>query len=98
MSPSEAELVADAAGQLGGQLLRVDADLREQVGVLLGVDLVGELAIGLVGLVVLAAVAQQLDDLVLVSWCAGGQELGAASLAPCEALSLSSSACSCPAC
>src|SRR4051812_8681968 len=35
----EAELVADSAQASTQQLLRVDAELRQQVGVLLGVDL-----------------------------------------------------------
>jgi len=48
---SEAELVADAAEQRPG----VDAELVEQVAVLVGVDLVGQLVVGAVGLVVLAA-------------------------------------------
>jgi transposase len=55
-----AELVGDAAG--------VDAVLREHPSVLgvASVDLVGELAAGLAGLVVVALAAQQLQDLVLI--------------------------------
>src|SRR3954447_20343410 len=57
----QAELAADAAEQVGG----VDAELLELVAVLLGVDLVGQLLLGLLDLVVGAALTQQLKDLVL---------------------------------
>src|SRR6187551_605686 len=63
---SEAQLVADAAAaDLADQVLRVDAVLLEQTGVLVGVDLVRQLALGLTRLVVVAARAQELEDLVL---------------------------------
>ena len=55
--------------------------LGEQVGVLLVVNRVGQLLLGLVGLVVLAALLEQLDDLVLgdldalglLCWLEGGR-------------------------
>ena len=62
---SEAELVAEPARQLAQQLRGIDAELPEQLGVLLGIDLVGKLLVGLLGLVVLAAIAQEREDLVL---------------------------------
>ena len=58
---SEAELVADAAHEVA----RVEAELLQLVAVLLGVDLVRKLLLGLRHLVVGAAVAKHLDDLVL---------------------------------
>src|SRR4051812_10376924 len=57
----QAELVADAAQQV----LRVDAELLQLVAVLLGVDSIGQLLLGLLDLVVGAALAQHLEDLVL---------------------------------
>src|SRR3954451_17898909 len=63
---SEAELVSDSTtAELADQVLRVDAELRQQAGVLLGVDLVRQLALGLARLVVVVARAQQLEDLLL---------------------------------
>src|SRR3954464_13158889 len=57
----EAELAADAAQQVLG----VDAELLQLVGVLLGIDGVGELGGGLLDLVLGALVAQDVEDLVL---------------------------------
>jgi hypothetical protein len=42
------------------------ADPVDQVGVLVGVDLVGKLLIGLAGALVVAALAQEVQDRVLV--------------------------------
>src|SRR3954447_9892955 len=71
------QLVADAAHQV----LRVDAELLQLVAVLLGIDLVRQLLLGLLDLVVRAALTQQLKDLVLRDlhggslgwggWCCG---------------------------
>src|SRR3954454_12036692 len=71
------QLVADAAHQV----LRVDAELLQLVAVLLGIDLVRQLLLGLLDLVVSAALTQQLKDLVLRDlhggslgwggWCCG---------------------------
>src|SRR3954451_18453542 len=65
----EAELAADVAGDLptvlADELLRVDAEALEQVGMLVGVDLIGQLVLRLRCLVVLPAVTQQRQDLVL---------------------------------
>jgi hypothetical protein len=47
------------------QFARINTELPEQTAVLLGVDLVGKLLIGVLGLVVIAAVAQHLQDLLL---------------------------------
>ena len=59
-----------ASGQTTGepaqQLLGVQAEALEQAGVLVGIDLVGEFLVGLVSLVVLALLAEHLDDLCLV--------------------------------
>src|SRR4029450_2293873 len=57
---------AAAAHELLDELLGVDAELLEEAGVPVRVDLVGELLGGLVGLVLLAAVAEQVEDHVLV--------------------------------
>jgi Virulence factor BrkB len=48
------------------KLLGVEAKTLEQVGVLVGVHLVGELLVCLAGLVVLAALPEQVEDRVLV--------------------------------
>src|SRR5918992_807746 len=67
-SASEPELVAEPAGaaaESADEVARIDAELLQQAGVLLRVDLVGQLALGLRRLVVLAARTQQLEDLVL---------------------------------
>jgi hypothetical protein len=47
------------------QVLGVDAELREQARVALGVDLIRELPICLVGLALISSLAQQLEDLFL---------------------------------
>jgi RNA polymerase sigma factor (sigma-70 family) len=57
---------AAAAGEPLQQLLRVEAEALQQAGVLVGVDLVGKLLLGLAGLVLLAAFAEQLQDRALV--------------------------------
>src|SRR5215210_8880573 len=62
---SEAESIPDSPQSTAQKLLRVDAELREQPAVLLGVDLIGQLLIGLGGLVGFAALLQQLENLVL---------------------------------
>src|ERR1700712_5293519 len=59
------QVAQTAAAQLAQQFLRVDAELAEKSSVLVGIDLVGQLACGLVGLLVLALVLQQLQNLVL---------------------------------
>jgi hypothetical protein len=58
------ELVALAAEQRAG----VDAEAVEEVAMLVGVDGVGELLARLSGLLVFAALAQGVDDLVLVDF------------------------------
>jgi hypothetical protein len=55
-----------ATGEPAQQLLGVKAEPLEQVGVLVGVDLVGEFLVGLVSLVVLALLAEQIKDRALV--------------------------------
>src|SRR4051794_34794879 len=68
---SQPELAGDAAGaaptaaEHADQLTGVEAEALEDARVLVRVDLVGQLAVGLRGLVVLAARPQQLEDLVL---------------------------------
>src|SRR3954453_23825406 len=57
----QAQLVADPAEQVR----RVDAELLELVAMLLRVDLIRQLLLGLLDLVVGAAVAQHLKDLLL---------------------------------
>jgi hypothetical protein len=57
---------AQAAGELPHQLLGVDTELVEHSGIRVGVDLVGELGLGLGGLVVVATVLEHVDDLLLV--------------------------------
>ncbi len=57
---------AEAAAELAHQVLGVDAVLLQHPGVLLGVDLVGQLRLGLRGLVVVPTGLQHLDDLRLV--------------------------------
>src|SRR5688500_2728209 len=65
----QAELAAQAAAATAAEhadeVARIEAELLEDAGVLLRVDLVGQLAVGLLGLVVLPARAQQLEDLFL---------------------------------
>jgi hypothetical protein len=55
-----------AAGEPAQKLFGVKAESVEQVGVLVGVDLVGELLGGLVRALVVAALAQKVQDHVLV--------------------------------
>src|SRR4051794_18062882 len=65
---SEAELAAQpatAAAEGAEKVARVEAELLQDAGVLLRVDLVGQLAVRLRRLVLLAARAQQLEDLLL---------------------------------
>src|SRR4051812_14457461 len=67
---SEAELVAQPAEATSAarelqQLARIEAELRQQALVALRVHLVRQLLLRLLRLVVLAALAQQLQDLVL---------------------------------
>lgn len=71
--PLQAELATEAAepaaAQLAEQVLRVDAELAEQVGVLVGVDLVRQLRLRLAGGLGVAGVTaalEELDDLLLV--------------------------------
>src|SRR5215211_6302611 len=70
-SRSESELAGDAAGaaptaaEHADQLTGVEAEALEDARVLVRVDLVGQLAVGLRDLVVLAARPQQLEDLLL---------------------------------
>src|SRR3954447_21651172 len=65
------ELAGDTAGaaptaaEHADQLTGVEAEALEDARVLVRVDLVGQLAVGLRGLVVLAARPQQLEDLIL---------------------------------
>src|SRR3954447_15648096 len=65
------ELAGDAAGaaataaEHADQLTGVEAEALEDARVLVRVDLVGQFAVGLLGLVVLAARPQQLEDLFL---------------------------------
>src|SRR3954469_16564310 len=68
---SHPELAGDAAGaaptaaEHADQLTGVEAEALEDARVLVRVDLVGQFAVGLLGLVVLAARPQQLEDLFL---------------------------------
>ena len=48
----------------GKQLLGVEPELLQQVGVLFGVDLVGQLLLGLIDLVALALLLEHFEDLV----------------------------------
>lgn len=61
---SETELAADVP-EIAYELLRVDAEPGEQTAVVVGVDLVGQLALGLRDLVTATAGLQQLQDLFL---------------------------------
>jgi hypothetical protein len=54
------------ASEPAQDVLRVDPDLLEDVPVLLVVDLIRELLLGLLRLVVVATLAEHLDDLLLV--------------------------------
>jgi hypothetical protein len=54
----------DVTAELGKQLLRVQPELLQQVGVLFGVDLIGQLLLGLVDLVALALLLEHFEDLV----------------------------------
>ena len=63
---SEAEFAGDVAGGAAEEVGDVDAQVVEQAGVLVGVDLVGELLLGLGGLVVLTELGELGDDLLLV--------------------------------
>ena len=49
---------------LDSKLLRVEPELLQQVGVLFGVDLIGQLLLGLVDLVALALLLEHFADLV----------------------------------
>src|SRR6185436_16839191 len=60
-----AALQARDAAELREDVLGLEPELREQAGVALGIDLVGELLLGLAGLAVVAALAEQVEDLVL---------------------------------
>src|SRR5215211_868236 len=83
-SRSESELAGDAAGaaptaaEHADQLTGVEAEALEDARVLVRVDLVGQLAVGLRDLVVLAARPQQLEDLLLGYLHAIGVPAGAA--------------------
>jgi hypothetical protein len=55
----------DAASQLGEHVLGLEAELLEQARVALGIDLLGQLLIGLVNLVGLAMLTEHVEDLVL---------------------------------
>lgn len=55
-----------AAAELLDEVHRVDAELRQQSGVLVGVDLRGEFLVGLLRLGVVALGTEELEDLVLV--------------------------------
>jgi hypothetical protein len=59
-----ASQAGDVAAELGEHFLRVKAELLQEVGVLVGVDLVGQLLLGLVGPVGVALLVQDLEDLV----------------------------------
>jgi hypothetical protein len=59
-----ASQAGDVAAELGEHFLRVEAELLQEVGVLVGVDLVGQLLLGLVGPVGVALLVQDLEDLV----------------------------------
>src|SRR6266498_1198667 len=67
--------VAAATREAADQLLWVQAEALQQVGVPVAVDLLRQLLVGLVGLVGLAALAEHVDDLCLVElhwppfWC-----------------------------
>jgi hypothetical protein len=52
--------------ELGDQILWVEPELLKQAGVLVGVDLLGQLLIGLLSVLLVTAGAQQLENLVLV--------------------------------
>src|SRR5215210_2129422 len=79
---SESELAGDAAGaaptaaEHADQLTGVEAEALEDARVLVRVDLIGQLAVGLRDLVVLAARPQQLEDLLVgyvrAGWVRGG--------------------------
>src|SRR6266536_3624457 len=66
-----------AAAEPAQQLMGVQTEPLEQVSVLVGVDLVGELLFGLVGALLVAALAQEVQDHVLV-------ELHAISFVTCD--------------
>jgi hypothetical protein len=53
------------ATELGEQVLGLQAELLEQAGVALSVDLIGQLLVGVTDLVVLSLLLEQLQDLVL---------------------------------
>lgn len=57
---------ARAAGEPGCQLCGIQTESLEEVRVLVGVDPVRELLVGLVGALVVAALAEQIQDRVLV--------------------------------
>src|SRR5215211_3063709 len=80
--PSQPELAADAAGapaaERADELAGVEAEALEDARVLVRVDLIGQFAVGLRGLVLLAARAQQLEDLLLGYLHAIGVPAGAA--------------------
>jgi hypothetical protein len=55
----------DTATELGEHVLRLEAELLEQAGMALGIDLVGQFLFGLLDLVGLALLSEQVEDLVL---------------------------------
>ena len=55
----------DTATELGERVLRLEAELLEQAGMALGIDLVGQFLFGLLDLVGLALLSEQVEDLVL---------------------------------
>ena len=55
----------DAAAELGEHVLGLEAEPLEEAGVALGVDVVGQLLVGLIDLVALALLLDHLEDLVL---------------------------------
>src|SRR6266498_3031171 len=65
-----------AAAEPAQQLMGVQTEPLEQVGVLVGVDLVLELLIGLGGALLVAALAQEVQDHVLVELHAISLSLG----------------------
>jgi hypothetical protein len=61
-----AELVAQPAGEFAEQVIDVDPELGEQSGITLGVYLVRQLLLRLVGLARVARRPEEVEDLLLV--------------------------------
>lgn len=64
---SSASETAKAARQFADQVLWVDAQLTEHALVFVGVDLVGQFLLGLVGFVVISLALEVIEDLLLIN-------------------------------